>query len=99
MRAVRCVVNFNEILQKEVGLEEMWATVKIDTVKEKCVKAHQNVAEQQWHRSAKAGHYSHPTAAPQQQALSYPKGSLLFLPWESPNQTVWMTAGLLVYTM
>lgn len=40
MRAVRCVVNFNEILQKEVGLEEMWATVKIDTVKEKCVKAH-----------------------------------------------------------
>lgn len=34
MRAVRCAVNFNEILQTEAGLEEMWAESR-DTVNEK----------------------------------------------------------------
>lgn len=38
MRAVRCAVNFNEILQTEAGLEEMWAESR-DTVNEKCAFA------------------------------------------------------------
>lgn len=36
------------------------------------------MAERRWCRSAKAGYYSHPTAAPQQQARSYPEVPLLF---------------------
>lgn len=42
MRAVRCAVNFNEILQKVVGLEQMWAE-STDTVDEICVFASQKL--------------------------------------------------------
>lgn len=70
MRAVSCAVNFNEILQTEAGLEEMWAESS-DTVNEKYAIASPKLVRM-WlgrHRSAKSGHYSHQTAAPHHQAL------------------------------
>lgn len=40
-----------------------------------------------------------PKAVPKQQALCYSKGLLLFSSQDSPNQTVWVTAGLSFFTM
>lgn len=40
-----------------------------------------------------------PIAVPKQQALWYPEGLLLFISQDPPNQTVWVTAGLSVFTM
>lgn len=81
----------------------MWAESR-DTVNEKYAIASQKLIRM-WlgrrrHRSAKSGHYSRQTAAPHHQASRSPEGPLLFIsPREPPNQTVWMTAGLLVSTM
>lgn len=40
-----------------------------------------------------------PIAVPKQQALWHPEGLLLFISQDPPNQTVWVTAGLSVFTM
>lgn len=79
MRAASCAVTFNEILQTEAGLEEMWAESR-DTVNEKYAIARPKLVRM-WlrHRSAKSGQYSHQTAAPHHQASQSPEGPLLFI--------------------
>lgn len=100
MRAVRCAVNFNEILQKVVGLEEMYAE-STDTVTEKCVFASQKLPSMWLNGDGtdlqtldiSPTNISSTTTAP-----VTPRG-FSFLPREPPNQTVWVTAGLLVLAM
>lgn len=100
MRPVRCAVNFNDILQIEGGLEEMWAESR-DTVNEKFIFAIPKPIRM-WLNGDGADLQKLGIIPTQQQLHNNRPGHTQrcrcsSLPWEPPNQD--MTAGLWVSTM
>lgn len=103
MRAVRCAVNFNEILQTEAGLEEMWAESR-DTVNEKNVHLRVQSSLECGSNGDGAdllnlGIIPTKQQLPTNRPRDPQRTRYSSFPREPPNQTVWMTAGLLLSTM